>query len=41
MSEEGGRSDPVKHYGPWAAIAGYLFGFGVIWLMFAMADPFS
>ncbi|MEM7498323.1 MAG: hypothetical protein AAF371_10070 [Pseudomonadota bacterium] len=41
MSEEGGRQDPINHYGPWAAIAGYALAGGLIWILFAFADQFS
>jgi hypothetical protein len=38
--EEGGRHDPVRYYGLWSAIAGFLSGGFVIWLMFSLADGF-
>ena len=36
-----GREDHVTYYGPWAWISGFLIAFGIIYLMFSIADGFS
>lgn len=41
MSEEGGHHNPVHYYGAWPARVGLLLGGGLMWLLFALADPFS
>ena len=35
------RVDNVTTYGHWSTLAGYFFAFGIIWLMFYLADGFS
>jgi hypothetical protein len=43
MHSEDGDEDLqiASRYGIWPTIAGFLFGAGIIWFMFAFADGFA